>query len=596
MVTASMTMKRAQPNTATTQVVTTPMKPQYMPPSEPTTRVIANMAMARIPARTTARIEIATHDRGVFNPCLHESPLLTRTQHDSSGGYKSQPEVLLPLRFTTLVVPALLSACTSRPAVAPAPAAPVAPADPTRTTAGFVDAHGHPASLGRSLGRLQLGDCSSLAEVQDRVADRAATDEGWLLGRGWDQNDWSDHTGFPAASDLDAHTGERPTALSRVDGHALWLNTAGLAAAAITAETPDPPGGRILRGEDGKPTGVLIDAAIGLLSLPQATAADRRAELERGLTAIAASGLTGVHAMGVSDLSLSAYEALDAEGELRVRIFAYLGPDTAAAARLRAEGPWCGTRLCVVGIKRFADGALGSRGALLSADYSDEPGHRGLSLTSTDDLAAEATALLRVGAQLAVHAIGDEGVHQTLDAFETARAAVPEAAALPLRLEHAQVVRPEDLARLVPLNVVASMQPTHATSDMPWAPDRLGPDRVPWSYGWRRVLDSGAVLAFGSDFPVENVSPSHGLWSATTRADLDGLPAGGWMPDQLLDLDEATHAFTVGTWEALGGGAVDRAMPADDATIWVGEARGPGTWWTATETIVAGETIWSAGS
>jgi len=430
--------------------------------------------------------------------------------------------------------------------------------------------------------------------VQERVAARAALGEGWLLGRGWDQNDWADHSGFPTASHLDAHTGERPTALSRVDGHALWLNSAGLEAAGITAQTPDPPGGRILRDEAGAPTGVLVDAAIGLLSLPDATLAERRAELERGLAAIAASGLTGVHAMGVSDLSLEAYEALDNEGALEVRIFAYLGPNTTAADRLRTEGPWCGTRLCVVGIKRFADGALGSRGALLSDDYSDEPGHRGLSLTSTEDLANEATALLRVGAQLAVHAIGDEGVHQTLDAFEAARAAVPEAADLPLRLEHAQVVRPEDVARLAPLNVVASMQPTHATSDMPWAPERLGPDRVPWSYSWRRVLDAGAVLAFGSDFPVEEVSPSYGLWSATTRTDLDGHPEGGWTPDQRLDLDEATHAFTAGTWAALGGDAADRAMPTDDATHWVGEVRDAGTWWTATETIVAGETIWSA--
>lgn len=464
-----------------------------------------------------------------------------------------------------------------------------------RSTQGFVDAHAHPASLGRSLARLDLRDTPSLAAVQRAVAQASAEGSGWLVGRGWDQNDWSDHQGFPTAAQLDAHSNGRPVVLSRIDGHAAWLNSAALAALQITADTPESPGGRILRGPDGAPTGVLIDTAMDLIQLPETPPDEARRQLQAGLAAIAATGLTGVHAMGVSDANLAHYEALDDERALQIRIMAYLSSEGTAREGLEREGPRCGRRLCVVGVKMFADGALGSRGAYLSADYSDEPGHRGAPIASQAELAAAAIALLRVDAQLAVHAIGDAGVSMTLDAFAEARAAVPSKAHIPLRLEHAQVVRPEDIPRMKALNVVASMQPTHATSDMPWVPARLGPERVPWSYAWRDMLDAGLVLALGSDFPVERVDPGLGIWAATTRSDDHGQPAGGWRMDQALSFDEATHGFTAATWDALGDARPGFSMPSDDHTFWASEP-GPGgaQRWRAVKTVVGGKTVWEA--
>ena len=245
----------------------------------------------------------------------------------------------------------LLLACTG-PALDP-PAAPPRPSSgEARVTAGFVDAHAHPASLGRHLTQLRLNDLPTLAATLAAVQAAAPTGEGWLRGRGWDQNDWTDHSGWPTAAALDAVVADRPVALRRVDGHATWLNTAGLQAAGITAETPDPEGGRILRDAAGAPTGVLIDAAVDLLPpAPPPSPEERRRQLEHALEVIAATGLTGVHDMGVSDATLATYTALDEAGTLELRIFAYLDPTAAAVDRLATEGPWCGRRLCVVGVK-----------------------------------------------------------------------------------------------------------------------------------------------------------------------------------------------------------------------------------------------------
>jgi len=464
------------------------------------------------------------------------------------------------------------------------------PGEGLLVTPGLIDAHAHPAGLGRKLAELDLSGTTSLADVQTRVAQAATEGEGWLSGRGWDQNDWEDHEGWPGAELLDRTS--RPVALRRVDGHALWLNTAGLEAAGITAETPDPPGGRILRHDSGAPTGVLIDTAVGLVELPRPSDAENRRRLVEALDHIAATGLVGVHDMGVSDATLAHYTELAEAGELPIRIFAYLDPGAEAVARLKSEGPWQVGLLRVVGVKMYADGALGSRGALLSADYHDEPGHRGLQINARDDLAAMATELLQADAQLAVHAIGDQGVKNVLDAFEQARAAAPTAD-VPLRVEHFQVARPEDLARMTALNAVASMQPTHATSDGPWAEERLGPERIDWSYAWRDVLDAGVVLAFGSDFPVEEVSPQYGLWSATTRAELGG--GAGWRMDQALSLDEAVTAFSQSTYAALGEeGGVFEVGAVADFSVWRVEDRHDKVWLEPLATVVAGETVWSS--
>ncbi len=456
---------------------------------------------------------------------------------------------------------------------------------------GLIDAHGHPSGLGSSLAQLDLRGTTSLAEVQQRVDEAAQTGEGWLTGRGWDQNDWSDHQGWPLAAHLD-HV-DRPVALRRVDGHATWLNSAGLREAGISASTPDVEGGMILRDHDSlRPLGILVDTAVGLLELPRPSPAEHERRLRLALQEIAATGLVGVHDMGVSDATLDIYTRLDAAGELPVRIWAYLDPEAEAVQRLESEGPWGGHKLQVVGVKMYADGALGSRGALLREDYADQEGHRGVVIHDRDELAGHASALLAADAQLAVHAIGDAGIQSVLDAFELAREAQPEATR-PLRVEHLQVVHPQDLARMPGLNAVASMQPTHCTSDMPWAGDRLGPQRLPWSYAWRDVLEAGVTLAFGSDFPVELVSPSYGLWSATTRAHLDGTPEGGWRPEHALSLEEAVEAFSAGTYAALGeqGGRLEVGATAD-LSLWSSEARPGGTWHEALATVVEGQVVW----
>lgn len=509
----------------------------------------------------------------------------------------------------SLLALTLLACVEDAPVAAPAPPPPAPPmaATPSATppalspgtvwvTPGLVDAHAHPQGLGRHLSWLRLNDIPTRAATLAAIQQAAGEGEGWLVGRGWDHTDWPDHNGaWPTAAQLDAIVKDRPVALRRVDGHSTWVNSAALEAAGITAATPDPEGGRILRDATGDPSGILVDEAIALLpKQPAPSDAEFRRQLEQALAEIAATGLTGVHDMGTSDRTLALYETLGQEGRMPIRVFAYLDPEAEAVTKLKAEGPWCGPRHCVVGVKWYADGSLGSRGALLSQDYADEPGHRGLGITDVETLTREATALLQARAQMAVHAIGDEGVHGVVEAYAAARAAVPAAADVPLRLEHAQVVRPEDVARLKELNIVASMQPTHATSDMPWAEARLGPDRVGWSYAWRDMLDAGVLLTFGSDFPVEQVSPSYGLWSATTRSDLEGAPAGGWRADQALTPTEAAAAFSTATWAALPPDIRAKVDASGDRTTLVAEARAGGTWWTATETVVAGSPVWSA--
>lgn len=451
-------------------------------------------------------------------------------------------------------------------------------------TPGLIDAHAHPGGLGRKLAELDLVGTTGVADVVAKAA--AAPGTGWLSGRGWDQNDWEGHDGWPTASDLDGIP--RPVALRRVDGHALWLNSAGLAEAGITASTPDPAGGRVVRDASGAPTGILIDTAMGLVELPKPDAAEQDRRLRNALDQIVRTGLVGVHDMGVSDEGLARYEAM--ADELPIRVWVYLDPDADAVERLCETGPWGTGRLRVVGVKAYADGALGSRGAHLSHDYSDEPGSTGLEITSTETLSELGECLLGGRAQLAVHAIGDAGIRSVLDAFEAARAAHPDHGDVPLRVEHLQVVAPEDLARMKALNAVASMQPTHATSDMPWAQERLGPERVEWSYAWRDVLAAGVPLAFGSDFPVEATSPSFGLWSATTRRDLDGEPEGGWRRDQTLRFNEAVDAFSRGTYTALGltGGQLEVGGRAD-LTLWQVEDRHGSPFLTATHTLLDGE-------
>lgn len=414
-------------------------------------------------------------------------------------------------------------------------------------TPGLVDAHAHLYGLGEALESLSLRGLASVEAVAKIVAEAAesrAPGE-WITGRGWDQNRFSPAV-FPDHAALDAAAPAHPVALERVDGHALWLNAAALRAAGITKDTPDPPGGKIVRDAAGEPTGVLVDHAMSLAerSMPAAPAAVRARRIQKAAALAASLGLTGVHEMGIDDETVAVYRALSREGKLPIRVYAYLagaGRVDTLPRRTPDRDP-DGTAMFVLrGVKLFADGALGSRGAALLAPYDDDPKNTGLVLTPPDELARAAKIAAESGFQVAVHAIGDRANRAVLDAFAAAGAGRD----LRFRVEHAQVVAPEDIPRFAALGAVASMQPTHATSDMPWAEARVGPTRIRGAYAWRSILKTGAHVAFGSDFPVEEPSPLLGLYAAVTRQDADGKPPGGWRPEERLTLEEAIRAFTV---------------------------------------------------
>ncbi|HEY6100760.1 MAG TPA: amidohydrolase family protein, partial [Anaeromyxobacter sp.] len=335
--------------------------------------------------------------------------------------------------------------------------------------------------------------------------------------------------------------------IARVDGHASWVNARALAAAGIGPGTPDPPGGRILRGSGGKPSGILIDAAQDLVlrKIPAPTAAEIEEELLAGLRELVALGLTEVHDAGVGPQALDVYRRLAAEDRLPIRVYAMIDGEVALPALEAELARWKGAgergRLTVRAVKLYADGALGSRGAALFEDYADDAGNRGLLLTPPDLLAAKVRAVARAGLQPAVHAIGDRAVSIVLDAFEAAG----DLRALRPRIEHLQIIRPRDVPRLAASGAVASMQPVHATSDGPWVAARLGAgtERYLGAYAWRTVLRAGVPLAFGSDFPVEDADPRAGIAATEERIARDGTP---FTQEQRLSRGEALGAFTAG--------------------------------------------------
>jgi len=451
-------------------------------------------------------------------------------------------------------------------------------------TPGLVDAHCHLSGLGAALDSVSLRGAPSEAEAARMVAAFAAGRPAgeWITGRGWDQNLWQPAE-FPGRASLDAAVADHPVAVRRVDGHALWANSAALAAAGIDRGTPDPAGGRILRDAAGEPTGVLVDNAVDLVEshIPAPSDAVRTRRILAAARTAVAAGLTGVHEMGIDDATVAVYRRLAGDGALPLRVYVFRSGDPATLEALDAAPEPGSPMLTVRGFKLFADGALGSRGAALLAPYDDDPGNTGLWVTRPDDLTRQVALAVAHGWQVAVHAIGDAGVRATLDAFAAARAAHP-GADLRLRVEHAQVVAPADLPRFAALDVIASMQPTHATSDMPWAEQRIGAERIRGAYAWRSLLDSGAHLAAGSDFPVEDVSALAGLYAAVTRQDAHGQPDGGWYPEQRMTLDEAIGAFTSGAAQAsfsedwrgrlrVGYAAdvtvYDRALAGDDSLL-----------------------------
>lgn len=424
---------------------------------------------------------------------------------------------------------------------------------------GFTDSHAHLEGLGAALLNLNVGTARSEKEAAALVASAAedTVQGGWIRGRGWDQNRWPEAK-FPTRKSLDRVCPEIPVFLKRVDGHAVWVNSRVLVIAGITNRTPDPPGGRIVKDESGEPTGVFVDNAVTLLEsyLPPPSEAERVEAIRRAVRECLAVGLTEVHDMGVDSSGIEIYKKMIASGEFPFRVYVALeGSIPGLWDSYRKSGPVTSGfegKLRVRALKMYADGALGSRGAALFESYSDDPGNRGLTLTSRKELLLKATEALQSGFQLCTHAIGDRANSIVLDVYDEAFKSLQGKKLDPrFRVEHAQVLSPADIPRFHALGVFPMMQPTHCTSDMPWAEARLGPVRVKGAYAWRSLLEHGSIIPGGSDFPVESPNPLLGFYAAITRQDRDGHPAGGWYSGQKMTRDEALKAFTI--WGARAG-------------------------------------------
>ncbi|UCF66681.1 MAG: amidohydrolase [Acidobacteriota bacterium] len=418
---------------------------------------------------------------------------------------------------------------------------------------GLVDAHAHLLGFGLASRQAQLVGSASLEDTLSRVESfaREHPDDPWLLGRGWDQNDWPTPR-WPDADQLERAAAGRPAALRRVDGHALWVNRTALTRAGIDERTADPPGGAIHRDATGRPTGILIDNAMELVTqlIPEPTDEMLDQALEQAGRALAALGLTGVHDMGMDERTWTALTRLAARGHFPLRVVAYADEQDPLRDELEQDGPQRSGRLLLAGVKIYADGALGSRGARLLAPYRDAPETRGLWITPPEQLAERIDRLAAAGLQPAIHAIGDAANRAVLDAYEKTARAHETFRELRPRLEHAQILSPSDIPRLAAVGAIASMQPAHATSDMPWAGDRVGIERLAGAYAWRSLLAAGARLAFGSDFPVESADPRSGLYAAVTRQDSRGQPPKGWSATERLTLGEAIEAFSHGAAHA----------------------------------------------
>ncbi len=408
---------------------------------------------------------------------------------------------------------------------------------------GLHDAHLHVEGIGMLAEQLSLHGEKTADEVVEKAIAFAKLHPkvSIITGRGWDQNDW-DVQQFPTAELMDCI--DKPIYLRRVDGHAAWLNNAMLELVGITSETVDPEGGRILRDENGNPSGVLIDNALDLVSdiLPERTDAERRRHIKTGLQACADAGLVAVHNMGMSLASVRVATEMARNDELPIRLFVYFEGSEDECWEVANDFDSTGL-LTIQGFKLYADGALGSRGAALLENYSDDVHQNGLVLTDPVLMEKRFRMAEKMGLQVAVHAIGDRGVRNTLSCVKGYRRC---------RIEHSQVVHPDDFDLYVENEIIASMQPTHCTSDMYWAEERVGAERIKGAYAWRTMLNNNIPLAFGSDSPIEDYDPLPGIYAAVTRKDKSGWPEDGWYSEQCLTNAEAIAAFSSGAAYAVG--------------------------------------------
>lgn len=421
---------------------------------------------------------------------------------------------------------------------------------------GLVDAHTHVAELGESLDRVNLTGIATEAEAVEIIAERAArTPKGeWILGYGWDEGAWANR--YPDKRLLSQRVPDHPVVLRSLHGFASWANERALAMAGITRDTPVPTGGEIRLDANGEPTGLVLNRAVALLdnAVPRPSPAQRDSQVVRALRVMTAAGYTGVHEAGVAPDVMESFERLAERDALPLRVYAMLSArDSALIRRWITRGPFTSANglLTVRAVKAYYDGALGSRGAQLLADYADRPGHRGVSGGTYGfdrQLVADA---MGAGFQVGIHAIGDAGNRATLDFIDSVTQAAPKARGLRHRVEHAQVLSPTDMARFAGLGVIASVQPPHAVEDKGWAETRLGAERVTGAYAWRALREAGAALVFSSDLPGSDWSPFYGLHSAITRQDTTGAPPGGWYPSQRMTAEEAVRGYTV--WGAWAG-------------------------------------------
>lgn len=467
---------------------------------------------------------------------------------------------------------------------------------------GFIDAHAHVMGLGQSLSELNLYGTRSSQQIVEMVAEKVKSVRPgeWIRGRGWDQNDWGSGTGtkpFPTAAMLDKVSPDNPVVLGRVDGHAIWVNSAAMRIAQKSSDLSVPvEGGIILRDRFGAATGVFVDNAMTLIRTvePDYTVEEKIDLYKKAFAECLRVGLTGVHDMGIDRIDHEIYSGLAKLHELPIRIYALVGGTGPFLNDMLRHGPITDRvdyLYSLRSIKLYLDGALGSRGAALTEPYSDDPDSRGVITFEPDSIRVVTEWALQRGFQVCVHAIGDRANKAALDAFEKAEAKYPvQGRSARLRVEHAQVIAPEDMVRFRSLNVIPSMQPTHATSDMYWAQARLGPERIKGAYAWRTLLNDGNIIPAGSDFPVEYPNPLYGFYAAVTRQDRNGMPQhasdvaknfqlsseqirdttlyeGGWFPAQRLTRDEALRAFTIwgATAEFMEGekGSIEEGKLAD---------------------------------
>eukprot|EP01130_Rhizamoeba_saxonica_P016915 TRINITY_DN791_c0_g1_i3.p1 TRINITY_DN791_c0_g1~~TRINITY_DN791_c0_g1_i3.p1 ORF type:complete len:525 (+),score=132.21 TRINITY_DN791_c0_g1_i3:996-2570(+) len=424
---------------------------------------------------------------------------------------------------------------------------------------GFIDAHTHLASLGSSLVQADLRYSKSIEEVQNRIQeymDNHDKIDGWLYGRGWDQTLFPTKE-FPTRFDLDEQFPDVPIYLSRIDGHAAWVNTVLL----DTLEIPDydPEGGEIVRDNDGIPTGIFIDSATNIIleNQPPTDEDTVKQELLSAIEETKKYGITSVHDAGIDETTFNAMRHLISVENFDIRVYAMVAGgalDVEGVNGTKSVDRWCKRgqvinfekKLTVKSAKMLIDGALGSRGAALMKDYSDDPGNRGLILQDPESYLKEVQKWIKCRFQVNTHAIGDLGNRIVLDTYINATQNLKKNIHnLRLRVEHAQIVTPEDVEKFVDNEIIASMQPTHATSDMNYAEDRLGPERIKNAYLWNTFLQKGVKLALGSDFPVEEVNPLLGFYAAVTRQDLHGQPLEGWYPEERISRYDALQGFTL---------------------------------------------------